>query len=293
MNAIIIAAGSGKRISNDVRHTPKSLLKVNNKTLLDHQIEALTKVGIENITLIVGPYSEKFDSKNVEYVHDTNHEKHDILGSLMEAKDFLKNDVLVLYSDVIFEPQIIKQLLDSTANISIAVDSNWEIKYEGRTNHPKNEAENVEINNDGKIIKIKKNIQSKNNDVSEFLGIAKFSSLGIDIFVSKYQELLKNHTGNFHEAPSISKAYLTDMFQELIDSKNTIEPVFISGKWCEIDTKQDLETITLVFSYILDNFTILPILTILTTVTITRIVLTATIICTKIPQIIILLILVE
>ena len=117
MNAIIIAAGSGKRISNDVRHTPKSLLKVNNKTLLDHQIEALTKVGIENITLIVGPYSEKFDSKNVEYVHDTNHEKHDILGSLMEAKDFLKNDVLVLYSDVIFEPQIIKQLLDSTANI--------------------------------------------------------------------------------------------------------------------------------------------------------------------------------
>ena len=64
MNAIIIAAGSGKRISNDVRHTPKSLLKVNNKTLLDHQIEALNKVGIKNITLIVGPYSEKFDSKN-------------------------------------------------------------------------------------------------------------------------------------------------------------------------------------------------------------------------------------
>ena len=247
MNAIIIAAGSGKRISNDVRHTPKSLLKVNNKTLLDHQIEALTKVGIENITLIVGPYSEKFDSKNVVYVHDTNHEKHDILGSLMEAKDFLKNDVLVLYSDVIFEPQIIKQLLDSTANISIAVDSNWEIKYEGRTNHPKNEAENVEINNDGKIIKIKKNIQSENNDISEFLGIAKFSSLGIDIFVSKYQELLKNHTGNFHEAPSISKVYLTDMFQELIDSKNTIEPVFISGKWCEIDTKQDLENAETIF----------------------------------------------
>ena len=108
--------------------------------------------------MIVGPYSEKFDSKNVEYVHDTNHEKHDILGSLMEAKDFLKNDVLVLYSDVIFEPQIIKQLLDSAANISIAVDSNWEIKYEGRTNHPKNEAENVEINNDGKIIKIKKRL---------------------------------------------------------------------------------------------------------------------------------------
>ena len=247
MNAIIIAAGSGKRISNDVRHTPKSLLKVNNKTILDHQIETLNKVGIKNITLVVGPYSEKFDSKNVKYVHDLQHEKHDILGSLMEAKDFLTNDVLVLYSDIIFESQIITQLLDSAANISIAVDRDWKINYEGRTYHPKNEAENVEINDDGKIIKIKKNIQSKNNDVSEFLGIIKFSSMGIDIFVSKYQELIKNHVGNFHEAPSISKAYLTDMLQELIDSKNAIEPVFISGKWCEIDTKQDLENAENIF----------------------------------------------
>ena len=57
----------------------------------------------------------------------------------------------------------------------------------------------------------------------------------------KYEELLKNNNGDFHEASSVLKAYLTDMIQELIDSQIPVEPVFISGKWCEIDTMQDLK----------------------------------------------------
>ena len=41
--------------------------------------------------------------------------------------------------------------------------------------------------------------------------------------------------------PSLKKAVLTDMLQELIDSKIIISPIIISGKWSEIDTLQDLE----------------------------------------------------
>ncbi len=247
MNAIIIAAGSGKRISEDVKDLPKSLLTVNGKPIIAYQIQALKQVGIKNIVVITGIHDEKFGIENVHYIKDHYYNEHDILGSLMEAKDFLKNDVLVLYADIIFELKILKQILDSKGDISIAIDMTWEKMYEGRTEHPKSEAENVQLNKAKKIIKIKKNIKNENNDVGEFLGIVKFSSYGSSLFVKQYEELIKNHIGTFQQAPSILKAYLTDMIQELVDSKIDVEPVIVSGKWCEIDTMQDLKKAEKIF----------------------------------------------
>ncbi|BDQ31794.1 sugar nucleotidyltransferase [Nitrosopumilus zosterae] len=247
MNAIIIAAGSGKRISNEVKDIPKSMVKVNEKSIIEHQISVLKQAEIDEIYVITGPHSEKFDLNHVKYIKDQNYTEHDILGSLMEAKNFLKNDILVLYSDIIFDLPIIQQMLDSKDDISIAIDMNWEKMYEGRTLHPKSEAENVELNYAKKIIKIQKNIQNNNNCIGEFLGIVKFSPTGSKLFVKKYEELAKTHIGNFQQADSISKAYLTDMIQELIDSNIHVEPIFISGKWCEIDTIQDLRNAEKIF----------------------------------------------
>ena len=159
----------------------------------------------------------------------------------MEARKFLKDDVIVLYSDIIFEFKIIQQILDSKENISIAIDNNWEQHYVGRTEHPKSEAENVLINEEKKIVKIGKNIENKNHNVGEFLGIVKFSEQGGNIFVKKYEEKFEKNNDKFDNAVPILKAYLTDMLQELINQGIKIEPIFISGNWCEIDTIQDLK----------------------------------------------------
>jgi len=249
MNAIIIAAGSGKRISEDAKNTPKSMVKVNGKPIIEYQLSVLKKAGINEIHVVTGPHSEKFNIKNIKYVKDKEYEKHDILGSLMEAKKFLKKDTLVLYSDIIFELKIIEKIMNSKEDISIAVDMDWEKNYEGRTEHPKSEAENVEINNNVDIIRIKKNIENINNNVGEFLGIIKFANKGSELFVKKYEELVNKNTSLFHEAPSILKAYVTDMIQELINSNIKIKPILISGKWCEIDTMQDLKNAEKIFHF--------------------------------------------
>ena len=249
MNAIIIAAGSGKRISDEVKNIPKSMVKINGKPIIEHQLSVLNKAGVTEVYVITGPHSEKFNIKNVKYVKDEKYEKHDILGSLMEAKKFLEKDTLVLYSDIIFELKIVEKILSSKEDISIAVDMNWEKNYKGRTEHPKSEAENVELNSNEDIIKIKKNIQNTENNVGEFLGIIKFRNMGSEVFVKKYDELIKNSNGLFHEAPSILKAYVTDMIQELIDSNIKIKPILISGKWCEIDTMQDLKNAEKIFCF--------------------------------------------
>jgi len=166
----------------------------------------------------------------------------------MEAKNLISNEVLILYSDIIFELKILKQILDSVNDISIAIDLEWKKLYKNRTEHPLSEAENVLLNEFNKINKIKKNINSVEGKVGEFLGIIKLTKLGSEKFVKKYEELVKTKKNRFHEAPSISKAYLTDFLQELIESDFDIEPIFISGKWCEIDTMQDLRNAEKIFN---------------------------------------------
>ena len=47
--------------------------------------------------------------------------------------------------------------------------------------------------------------------------------------------------GKFHDAPSFQQAYLTDIIDELIQTNEDVNPIFVDGNWCEIDTLEDLE----------------------------------------------------
>ena len=79
------------------------------------------------------------------------------------------------------------------------------------------------------------------HEIGEFLGIMKLSKQGIEIFKNEYSKLINSYKNNFHEHESIKTGYITDMLQELIDLGYQITPTIIDGKWCEIDTIQDLE----------------------------------------------------
>ena len=239
MKAIIIAAGSSSRLQL-AEGKPKGLLDINGKTIFDRQISLFRSNGIDEIIIITGKHS--LGIKNVSYINDEHYEQHEVLGSLMAAKDEIKGRVLTSYSDILFDELILLQLLEFSGDIGIPVDLNWEKSYEGRTQHPKSEADNVLIEN-GKIVRIQKEIKNTSNHqtVGEFLGLMILSEKGSEIFVENYCKLQQIHRGPFHKAPSLEKAYLTDMLQELIDLGYDLKPIIIDGRWCEIDTPQDLE----------------------------------------------------
>lgn len=247
MKIIVIAAGSGKRLGEETKNLPKYLIEVNGKTIMEHQLAVFKKIQYEELIIITGPHKEKFTSKDVTYVNDTNYFQHDILGSLMEARSFIIGDVLIVYSDIIFDYSILSKVMSADVDIGIAVDLKWEKAYEGRTEHPRSEAENVLLDDENNIIKIQKNITSTRNRVGEFLGIMKLSDKGSRMFVNRFQELERMHSEPFQNAPSLHKAYLTDMLQELVDSEIGVKPIIVSGKWCEIDTKQDLQRACKIF----------------------------------------------
>ena len=249
MKVIIIAAGSSTRLGNLTEEIPKGLLKINNKSILEIQIQQYKKKNISEIIIITGPHHEKFSFNDVSLINDEDYSENDVLGSLMAAKSEINSEVINSYSDIVFEDSVLDSLLEFKGDIGIAVDLNWEEKYLSRTEHPKNQADNVVIEHN-KVVKIKKNIldYEKSQQMGEFLGLMKLSNNGAKVFVKKYNELIQSHQGKFQDAPSLKKAYLTDLIQELIDSGIEVSPVFINGRWYEIDTHQDLESVRKIWS---------------------------------------------
>ena len=242
MKAIILAAGSGKRISKDFPELPKALIQVNDNSIISKQISTFKKNGIDEIIVIIGPNKDKFQLNDVEYIFDKNFHEHEQLGSLMAASKHFQNDIVISFGDVMVDNKIMKQIVESTYDIGVAIDLNWEKNYANRTQHPKSEADLALIKSN-KLTKIKKNLDYvENYQLGEFLGIVKLSDNGCKLLLKSYDEIRNDENGRFHDAESSTKAYLTDMIQELIDSKIEVKPIFISGKWCEIDTIEDLKS---------------------------------------------------
>ena len=242
MKAIILAAGEGSRMCKLTQNIPKPLVNVNGKSIIERQLSSLKQNGVLDIIIVTGTHHEKFNFKNVVYVNNLDHKKHDTLGSLMTARDYMNDEIIITYADQIFDEKIMESINNFSGDIGIAVDLDWEKNYVNRDQHPKSEAENVLINGN-EILELRKNISEckENEKIGECLGLMKFSRKASKVFLDKYSELEISHQGKFHNAPSLEKALISDMIQELIDSEINVEPIYVSGKWCEIDTPQDLE----------------------------------------------------
>ena len=143
---------------------------------------------------------------------------------------------------ILFDTTILKQVLASPGDIVIAVDLSWKEYYKKRNDNSFSEADKVAMKND-KIVRIykdEKKLNEENTSIGEFLGIMKLTKIGSRILIEKFEELEKHHNGGFHDAASFKKAKIIDLLQELIQSNIHIVPSIIQGKWCEIDTPNDL-----------------------------------------------------
>ena len=232
----------GSRLRPLTNDKPKCMIKLFNETLIERQIKIFHNHNINDITIVTGYRSEVIDIPDVNYVKNENYETTNINERLFCALEPSNSPVLVTYSDIVFEPKIVQQMLEITNDIRLAVRINWKEYYQNRTMHPLSEAENVLIEN-RRILEIRKNISKslENQQIGEFLGIMLLPPDQRNILLEKYLELKQNHVGVFHSSSSLSNAYLTDMLQEMIDCGATVKPVFIEGKWFEIDTPEDLK----------------------------------------------------
>ena len=237
MNVIILAAGLGTRLLSETENVPKGMVKLFGRSLIEMQLDIFKKCGIDDISIVTGHLTEIINFPSINYFKNENFSTTHQNESIYCARQKL-NDTIICYADLIFDISIIKKMINFKGDIGIAVRSDWKSHYKGRTLHPLSEADNVLIDESGKIIEIRKNIQKPNSNIGDFLGIVRLSSKGSSLFLKRFSEY---HIGTFHSSPSIKQSILPDMLQELIDLGINVEPVMISEKWSEVDTPQDLD----------------------------------------------------
>jgi choline kinase len=241
VKAIIIAAGMSSRLAELTDDKPKCMLEIKGKTILQRQIEIFNQCGIDEIVVIRGYKKEVINYTGVKYIYNQNYRRNNILESLMYAESDMDGGFVASYSDILFKASVVRRLLESKADISIVTDIDWESHYKKRFQHPIEEAEKVTVSNN-RVVEIGK-ATNPNKAYGEFIGLAKFTNTGAEILKTNYKRVVAEFgKTQFHAAPSVEQAYLTDMFQELIDKGYTISNVDIKGQWMELDTVEDINT---------------------------------------------------
>ena len=238
--ALIIAAGLGSRLKKHTENLPKCMLDFGGKTLLQRQLESYKQNGIKDISLVRGYKKEKINYKDIKYFENKDYKNNNILNSIFYAEKVVNGNIIISYSDILFDKSVVERTLKSDHDISVVVDIDWRGYYVGRKDHPISEAENVIFNSNNEVEKIGK-INTGNEEVhGEFIGMIKLSNRGTEIFKEHFHRLKKIYWNKpFQRAKIFQKAYLTDFIQELVDIGIKVHCVIIESGWKEIDTVED------------------------------------------------------
>ena len=233
MQAVILAAGMGKRLRPITDRLPKGLVEIEGKPLLEYSLNALIKNGIKDVVLVVGflggMFQQRFGNEyrclKIEYVENKEYDKTGSMYSLTEAEGMIKGDIILLESDLLYDPMAIEILLNS------------ELKDCFLVSKLSNSGDEVYIcvDDNQKIIELGKNIsnESKKCAIGEMVGISKFSrGLLKRVFKEAKKDYGQNHLNRHYE----ERVFLTSksgfpIYALLCDDLD----------WIEIDKMDDLK----------------------------------------------------
>lgn len=144
MQALILAAGMGKRLGRYTKDATKCMVQVNGKTLIEYAIESLIQNNIKKLIIVVGYKSQvlidfiasKFNEKNLNgmeivFIENKVYDKTNNIYSLyLACNELIKDDTILLESDLIYKPEIISKLISNNEK-NLAVVSKFEPWMDG------------------------------------------------------------------------------------------------------------------------------------------------------------------
>lgn len=250
--AIIIAAGRGQRLMPYTDQMPKCLVPVAGVPIMRRQMDAFRAHGVDEFVIIRGYLGDVLEARQdelgdctIRFVDNLDFEHNNILESLFCAEHELEGPVLLTYSDIVFTANVVGALMASPGDFALVIDQEFAKIYEGRTEHPLEQAEVADLGADGNVKRVGKRALPPEDAFGEFIGLARLTEVGVGWLRDAWTELVKEYSGREHEpfqrAAAFRDAYLTDILQHLIDAGKPLSPVAIRGQWREIDTVQDLQ----------------------------------------------------
>lgn len=244
MQAIILAAGMGKRLKELTENNTKCMVKVNGVTLIDRLLHQLEPYRLTRIVLVVGYEGKKLVdyvtslgiSTPLVFVENPIYDKTNNIYSLFLAKEFLlKEDTLLFESDLIFDDSVIEAIVNDPRPTLALVD-----KYESWM--------------DGTVVRL-----SAGDEILEFIPGKKVDfSDSVEYYKTVNIYKFSKHFSKTHYVPFL-KAYCAalgrnEYYEQVLKVIAMLDDPEIKAKrltgqlWYEIDDLQDLDIATSIFS---------------------------------------------
>jgi choline kinase len=236
MRAIILAAGTGSRLRPLTENTPKSLIQLHGRELLDYQLQAFDECGINDVTVVTGYRAEAFDIRGVRCRNNPEYETTNLVHSLACAEDLFDDEVIVSYGNIVYEPRILRALLRTTDDIAVCVDRAWRDLWNYRKNDRLSKAEHLQLNRNGTIREIGGTPPSTQAIEGRYIGLLRFSQAGIKKMLSHYHALDQRGT---YEGRSHRQMDLPALINMLAKDE-PVRAVPVAHGWLELETSEDL-----------------------------------------------------
>ena len=204
MQAVILAAGMGKRMGTYTANIPKCMLKVGRKTIIEHTIEVLSDRGVRRFVIVTGHKGRKLREFLLQkfeldfiFVHNRVYRETNNIYSFYLGIKEVADDAYLLNSDVFFHPNIFDKLHLSSNDFLLVIEN---LKRLG-------EEEMKVITEGPRVIKISKSIPPERAH-GEYIGIAKIPKKALKVLKDCTEEVMEEKgAGVFYE----------DAIQRMID----------------------------------------------------------------------------
>ncbi|MFV0226382.1 nucleotidyltransferase family protein [Empedobacter falsenii] len=219
-DAILMAGGEGKRLRPLTENTPKPLLKVGDKPIIEYNIDRLSKVGIKNINLSINYLGEQLETYfgdgsakkiNIKYVREDK--PLGTIGSVLLVENFEHDDLIVMNSDLLTNidfSDFYKMYKKSNADMAVAATSySVDIPYAV-----------LEVNDSNKVKSLKEKPR-----------YTYYSNAGIYILKKELLKMIPQNT--FFD--------ITDLMDKILEMNLNLVTYPINGYWLDIGKHDDFK----------------------------------------------------
>lgn len=239
MKGILLLAGIGSRIRPLTDNTPKSLLEIGGKTILERMIENLSTSGIKEYIAITGYMEERIQAycenkfpRAFTFIQNERYLDTNTGYSLLLAENKVRGESFIkLDGDVVFEPTLMDKLVNDSHETCLCMDTQI---------HLDKEEVKVSAASNGKVVAVGKKLDPKTS-TGESIGIEKIGATAGDVLFTELKRLMQD--------PKNHKEYYDDSYTTLVHQGIPFHTVDVTGlKWVEIDTHDDYYRAITMFS---------------------------------------------
>jgi len=235
VKAILLAAGRGSRLSPLTDDRPKGMVELDGKPLLHYQLEVLHGAGITDIAVVTGYRGDRISHPAVPIrrIENARWETTNMVASLYCAAPELSSAAIVAYTDIVYQPSVIRSLLACPADICVVVDTGFLTYWKLRFDDPLSDVESLQMDAQGCITKIGDKVTDLDDVQAQYIGLMKFSAAGA--------ALLRRTLDSLRDDPGFDRMFMTDLLRHLIHAGHPVTAVPHRHGWVEIDSASDLE----------------------------------------------------